>query len=117
MLIYTRVSTEMQVEGFSLEGQLNELISWCAFEKMEVVGIYEEKEKSGKSIEGRPKFQEMLSDIQEERVMAICYSKEDIADYKCNVVNIDERNEKYMTYYYYIKESIFIKADEIIPLS
>lgn len=76
-LIYTRVSTEMQVEGFSLEGQLNELISWCAYEKMEVVGIYEEKGKSGKSIEGRPKFQEMLSDIQEERVKCdyICVYK------------------------------------------
>jgi DNA invertase Pin-like site-specific DNA recombinase len=67
----------MQVEGFSLEGQLNELISWCAYEKMEVVGIYEEKGKSGKSIEGRPKFQEMLSDIQEDRVKCdhICVYK------------------------------------------
>ncbi|HCL03286.1 MAG TPA: recombinase family protein [Lachnoclostridium phytofermentans] len=64
-IIYTRVSTEMQVDGFSLEGQLRELKGWCEFEKMNVVGIYEEKGKSAKSIEGRPAFQEMMNDIKE----------------------------------------------------
>ncbi len=33
-------------------------------EEMEVVGIYEDAGKSGKSIEGRPAFKKMLSDIK-----------------------------------------------------
>ena len=31
---------------------------------MEIVGIYEDAGKSGKSIEGRPAFKKMLSDIK-----------------------------------------------------
>lgn len=31
---------------------------------MEIVGIYEDAGKSGKTIEGRPAFQKMLSDIK-----------------------------------------------------
>lgn len=73
-VIYTRVSTEMQVDGFSLEGQLNELMTWCDYEGMEVVAVYEERGKSGKSIEGRPQFQQMLEDIQTGNV---------ICDYVC----------------------------------
>lgn len=63
--IYPRVSTNMQVDGYSLEGQKNSLIRFAEREEMQVVGIYEDAGKSGKSIEGRPSFQKMLSDIKE----------------------------------------------------
>lgn len=61
--IYIRVSSERQVEGFSLDGQKRYLSEWAAFEGMEVAGIYVEEGKSGKSIDGRDEFQRMLSDI------------------------------------------------------
>lgn len=67
-VIYTRVSTEMQIDGYSLEAQKNDLEDWCKFEGMEVVAVYEEKGKSGKSISGRPEFQKMMADIQSGKV-------------------------------------------------
>ena len=63
-VLYPRVSTEMQVDGYSLEGQKNGLKRFADREEMEIVGIYEDAGKSGKSIEGRPAFKKMLSDIK-----------------------------------------------------
>ena len=63
-VLYPRVSTEMQVDGYSLEGQKNGLRRFADREEMEIVGIYEDAGKSGKSIEGRPAFKKMLSDIK-----------------------------------------------------
>lgn len=63
-VLYPRVSTEMQVEGFSLDGQKTSLRRFAEREEMEIVEVYEDAGKSGKSIEGRPAFQKMLSDIK-----------------------------------------------------
>lgn len=64
-ILYPRVNTEMQVEGYSLDGQKTSLKKFAEREEMQIVGIYEDAGKSGKSIEGRPAFKRMLSDIQE----------------------------------------------------
>ncbi len=63
-VLYSRVSTEMQVDGFSLEGQLNRMKTFADREEMIIVNNYEDAGKSGKSISGRPAFQAMLSDIK-----------------------------------------------------
>lgn len=63
-VLYPRVSTEMQVDGFSLDGQKNSLKRFADREEMEIVDIYEDAGKSGKSIEGRPAFKQMLYDIE-----------------------------------------------------
>ena len=63
-VLYPRVSTEMQVDGYSLEGQRNVLSRFADREEMVIVDIYEDAGKSGKSIEGRPAFQKMLRDIE-----------------------------------------------------
>lgn len=63
-VLYSRVSTEMQVDGFSLDGQKNNLKRFADREEMEIVDIYEDAGKSGKSIEGRPAFKQMLFDIE-----------------------------------------------------
>lgn len=55
-VLYPRVSTEMQVDGFSLDGQKSSLTRFADREEMEIVNIYEDAGKSGKSIEGRPAF-------------------------------------------------------------
>lgn len=62
-VIYIRVSSERQVQGYSLDGQKRYLQQWAEFEGMEVLEIYVESGKSGKSISGRDVFQKMLSDI------------------------------------------------------
>jgi len=54
----------MQVDGFSLDGQKNSLRRFADREEMEIVDIYEDAGKSGKSIEGRPAFKQMLCDIE-----------------------------------------------------
>ena len=65
--IYIRVSTAMQVDGYSLEAQKERLIKFAEFQDMEVVREYCDAGKSGKSITGRPEFQRMLQDASEER--------------------------------------------------
>ena len=56
--LYSRVSTEMQVEGYSLEAQKNCLKKFAEREEMQIVDYYEDAGKSGKSIEGATCFQE-----------------------------------------------------------
>ena len=55
--IYTRVSTTMQVDGYSLDAQKEKLKRYAEFQNMEIVNEYSDEGKSGKSIEGRPEFQ------------------------------------------------------------
>lgn len=63
-VIYVRVSTEMQVDGFSLDGQRNTLKRFAEREGMIVKDIYEDAGKSGASIEGRPAFSKLLNDVK-----------------------------------------------------
>lgn len=62
--IYTRVSTSMQVDGYSLDAQKDKLKKYAEFQDMVVAGEYSDKGKSGKNIEGRPQFLQMLKDIE-----------------------------------------------------
>ncbi len=63
--IYTRVSTLIQVDGFSLEAQKNKLMKYAELHDMVIAGEYSDKGKSGKSVAGRPEFTQMLKDIEE----------------------------------------------------
>ena len=65
--VYTRVSTAIQVDGFSLEGQLKEIESYCDYKGIEIVRKYEDAGVSGTSIQGREQFQKMLNDVKEKR--------------------------------------------------
>lgn len=62
--IYTRVSTSMQVDGYSLDAQKDKLKKYAEFQDMVVAGEYSDEGKSGKNIEGRPQFLQMLKDIE-----------------------------------------------------
>lgn len=62
--IYTRVSTELQLDGYSLEAQKERLRSEAKHRGMKIVGEYSDEGKSGKNIAGRPEFKRMLSDIK-----------------------------------------------------
>ena len=62
--IYTRVSTSMQVEGYSLDAQKDKLKKYADYQEMSIVGEYSDEGKSGKSVDGRPQFKQMLSDIE-----------------------------------------------------
>lgn len=62
-VIYTRVSTEMQVDGYSLSAQINILEGYAKAHDLDIVEYYQDAGKSGKDIKGRPDFRRMLSDI------------------------------------------------------
>lgn len=62
--IYTRVSTAMQVDGFSLDAQRDKLRTYAKLQGMVIAGEYSDEGRSGKSVEGRPEFCQMLDDIE-----------------------------------------------------
>ena len=62
--IYTRVSTTMQIDGYSLDAQKARMKAYADFNNYEIVGEYEDAGKSGKSIEGRIQFNQMMEDIK-----------------------------------------------------
>lgn len=61
--LYMRVSTEMQVDGYSLDAQKASLVKYAKFQRLEIAGEYCDAGRSGKSIGGRPEFMRMLDDI------------------------------------------------------
>lgn len=61
--MYTRVSTTMQTDGFSLDAQKDRIRKYADAFNYEIVGEYSDAGKSGKSIEGRPEMKAMLEDI------------------------------------------------------
>lgn len=63
--IYTRVSTSIQVDGYSLDAQKEKLRKYAEYEDMAIVREYSDEGFSGKNIQGRLEFQRMLNDIQE----------------------------------------------------
>lgn len=65
--LYIRVSTAMQVDGYSLDAQKDRLVKFAEFQGMEIVREYCDAGKSGKSITGRPEFQKMLQDVADGR--------------------------------------------------
>ena len=61
--IYTRVSTAIQVDGYSLDAQRDKLTKYAEYQDMEVVKEFSDAGHSGKNINGRPEFSRMLEEI------------------------------------------------------
>ena len=61
---YKRVSTAMQIDGYSLDAQRTRMKAYADFNDYEIVGEYEDAGKSGKSIEGRIQFRQMMEDVK-----------------------------------------------------
>ena len=61
---YTRVSTSIQTEGYSLEAQDDRIQRYADYMDYEIVEKYQDAGKSGKNIAGRSEFQRMLEDIR-----------------------------------------------------
>ena len=62
--LYTRVSTQMQVDGYSLDAQRDRLIKEAKHREMAVAAEFSDEGKSGKNTTGRPQFTEMMNRIQ-----------------------------------------------------
>ena len=57
---YTRVSTAIQIDGYSLDAQKARMKAYADYNGYKIAGTYEDAEKSGKSIEGRMEFNRMM---------------------------------------------------------
>lgn len=68
-VIYTRVSTEMQVDGYSLDAQIQALERYAELKDLKIIERYQDAGKSGKDIKGRPDFQRMLMDIKNHAIV------------------------------------------------
>jgi site-specific DNA recombinase len=63
--IYTRVSTAIQVDGYSLDAQRETMRKYADFQNMEIVREYSDEGHSSKNIRGRQEFVRMLNDIED----------------------------------------------------
>lgn len=54
--LYTRVSTSMQVDGYSLDAQKDKLRKYAGYEDMSIVGEYSDEGYSSKNFQGRLEF-------------------------------------------------------------
>ena len=61
--IYSRVSTAMQTDGYSLDAQKERIKKYVDYQEMQIVGEYTDEGKSGKNIIDRDGFQQMIEDI------------------------------------------------------
>ncbi|MBE9913678.1 recombinase family protein [Paenibacillus donghaensis] len=65
--IYVRVSSDDQVDGYSIPGQLEELRTYAAEQHLSIYREYVDDGYSGKSIDGRPAMLELLADAKQGR--------------------------------------------------
>ena len=70
-VIYTRVSTKLQVDKYSLPAQEKVLKDCIAKEGHEFIGIYTDAGISGETIEARPEFSRLLLDAQQKKFDAV----------------------------------------------
>lgn len=69
--IYVRVSSEEQVKGYSIPGQLEELRSYASEHQLSIYREYVDDGYSGKSIDGRPSMLELLADAKQGRFQTV----------------------------------------------
>lgn len=77
--LYVRVSSEEQVEGYSLSAQERAISAYCAFHEYEVVARYRDEGKSARTddLGKRPAFRQMLADAEAGRFDAVIVHKLD----------------------------------------
>ena len=98
--IYIRVSTEDQArEGFSLGEQEEKLRQLCDYKGYEIYKVYCDAGISAKDMEHRPKFQEMLKDMQDEKInYIVAYKLDRVTRSVRDLEELISQLEKYNTY-------------------
>lgn len=64
---YLRVSTEKQVDGYSIEAQRQNVEKLADLKNFQIVHEYVDAGFSGADVQNRPAFTQMMKDIQEEK--------------------------------------------------
>lgn len=105
--IYTRVSTAVQVDGFSLDAQMKALRDYAEYRELRIAGEYCDAGRSGKTIKDRPEFRQMMDDVRSQKdevefilvfklsrfgrnAADILRSLQVLEDYDVNLVSVNE---------------------------
>lgn len=112
--LYTRVSTEMQVEGYSLDAQREVLEREAKNRHLNIIEVFADEGKSGKNVAGRPKFQEMMHRIetkQDDVSYVLVYKLSRFGRNAADVLNNVQIMEDYGVHLYSVEDHID-SADE-----
>lgn len=106
--LYARVSTEMQTDGYSIQGQLNQLKEYCQFQGYKVIDEYTDRGISGKTTQ-RPALQRMLKDAKENKLDCIMvYKTNRLARNTSDLLSIVEKLYKLNVEFFSLTEKIEI---------
>lgn len=64
VILYTRVSTEEQVKGFSLDAQLNDMTEYCNHHGYSVIAVYTDEGITGKFLDCRDEMKRLLRHVK-----------------------------------------------------
>ena len=106
---YIRVSTERQVEGYSIEGQITQIEQYCQFNGYELVDIYADRGISGKSM-NRPELQRMLNDAKNEKLDCVMvYKTNRLARNTSDLLTIVEELHRQNVEFFSLSERMEVK--------
>ncbi|KKD22235.1 MULTISPECIES: recombinase family protein [Staphylococcus] len=106
---YIRVSTERQVEGYSIEGQITQIEQYCKFNGYELVDIYADRGISGKSM-NRPELQRMLNDAKNGKLDCVMvYKTNRLARNTSDLLTIVEELHRQNVEFFSLSERMEVK--------
>lgn len=106
---YIRVSTERQVEGYSIDGQITQIEQFCQFNGYDLVDIYADRGISGKSM-NRPALQRMLQDAKNGKLdCVIVYKINRLARNTSDLLTIVEELHRQNVEFFSLSERMEVK--------
>ncbi|WP_210145838.1 recombinase family protein [Staphylococcus sp. GDY8P75P] len=106
---YIRVSTERQVEGYSIEVQITQIEQYCQFNGYELVDIYADRGISGKSM-NRPELQRMLNDAKNGKLDCVMvYKTNRLARNTSDLLTIVEELHRQNVEFFSLSERMEVK--------
>ncbi|MCE4952814.1 cassette chromosome recombinase CcrB [Staphylococcus hominis] len=106
---YIRVSTERQVEGYSIDGQITQIEQFCRFNGYDLVDIYADRGISGKSM-NRPALQRMLQDAKNGKLdCVIVYKINRLARNTSDLLTIVEELHRQNVEFFSLSERMEVK--------
>ena len=106
---YIRVSTEKQVMGYSIEGQITQIEQYCQFNGYELVDIYADRGISGKSM-NRPELQRMLNDAKNGKLDCVMvYKTNRLARNTSDLLTIVEELHRQNVEFFSLSERMEVK--------
>lgn len=106
---YIRVSTEKQVMGYSIEGQITQIEQYCRFNGYELVDIYADRGISGKSM-NRLELQRMLNDAKNGKLDCVMvYKTNRLARNTSDLLTIVEELHRQNVEFFSLSERMEVK--------